>query len=136
VTTPSEAPTTLYYMVNLRYGNDPDLSDNSMTISTYVLQVGYNQTEAAKSFEYLLHTMPSNNSVSFEKLMLSQAAVASSFEDLLTNASNTAWDTEYTEENRTALFWSYVQILYDETFLFASCNVKIEESWMSLCGYT
>ena len=39
---PTEAPTTLYNIVNLRYGNDPNLSNNSMTITTYVPEVGYN----------------------------------------------------------------------------------------------
>jgi uncharacterized repeat protein (TIGR01451 family) len=156
VTSPTEAPTTLYNIVNLRYGNDPDKSDNSMTISTYVVQVGYNQTEAAFSFEDLLHnqtqllfqfedllhTIPDSNEtnytflVSFEQLLRSQAALTSSFEDLLTNASNTGWDTEYTEANRTALLWSYEQMLYDEAFLFASFNMKIDESWDSLCNYT
>lgn len=156
VTAPTEAPTTLYNIVNLRYGNDPDTSDNSMTISTYVVQVGYNQTEAAFSFEDLLHnqtqllfqfedllhTIPATPAenytflVSFEQLLRSQAALDSSFEDLLTNASNTGWDTEYTEENRTALLWSYEQMLYDQAFLFASFNMKMDDSWQSLCNVT
>ena len=156
VNAPSEAPTTLYNIVNLRYGNDPDTSDNSMTIATYVLQVGYNQTEAAKSFEDLmhnqsqllfqfedlLHTIPDSNEtnytflVSFEQLLRSQAALTSSFEDLLTNESQTGWDTDYTEENRTALLWSYEQMLYEEAFLFASFNVMINDSWMDFCTYT
>ena len=156
VTAPEEAPTTLYNIVNLRYGNDPDQSDNRMTISTYVVQVGYNQTEAAKSFEDLLHnqsqllfqfedlmhTIPEttedkyNFSVSFEQLLRSQAALTSSFEDLLTNESQTGWDTDYTEENRTALLWSYEQMLYDEAFLFASFNMMINDSWIDLCNYT
>ena len=55
VRSPADAPTTLYNIVNLRYGNDPDLSNNNMTLSTYVPEVGYNQTAAAKSFEDLLH---------------------------------------------------------------------------------
>ena len=94
-------------MVNLRYRYDQNQSDNSMTIQTYVVQLGYNQTEAAKSFEDLLHnqsqllfqfedllhTIPSNNStnytflVSFEQLLRSQSDLTSSFEDLLTNTS-------------------------------------------------
>jgi uncharacterized repeat protein (TIGR01451 family) len=156
VTAPTEAPTTLYNIVNLRYGNDPDPSDNSYTISTYVVQVGYNQTEAAFSFEDLLHnqtqllfqfedllhTIPATPEenytflVSFEQLLRTQAALTSSFEDLLTNESQTGWDTNYTEENRTALLWSYEQMLYDEAFLFASFNMKIEQSWDSLCDET
>ncbi len=156
VQAPTEAPTTLYNIVNLRYGNDPDTSDNSMTISTYVVQVGYNQTVAAFSFEDLLHnqtqllfqfedllhTIPATPEenytflVSFEQLLRTQAALTSSFEDLLTNESQTGWDTEYTEENRTALLWSYEQMLYDEAFLFASFNMKIEDSWQSLCNET
>jgi len=156
VTAPTEAPTTLYNIVNLRYGNDPDQSDNRMTISTYVVQVGYNQTVAAFSFEDLLHnqsqllfqfedlmhTIPEttedkyNFSVSFEQLLRSQAALTSSFEDLLTNQSQTGWDTDYTEENRTALLWSYEKMLYDEAFLFASFNMMINDSWIDLCNYT
>ena len=155
VTAPTEAPTTLYNIVNLRYGNDPDTSNNRMTVPTYVVQVGYNQTLAAFSFEDLLHnqsqllfqfedlmhTIPEtpedryNFSVSFEQLLRSQAALTSSFEDLLTNESQTGWDTDYTEENRTALLWSYEQMLYDEAFLFASFNMMINDSWMDFCEY-
>ena len=156
VTAPAEAPTTLYNIVNLRYGNDPDTSNNRVTVPTYVVQVGYNQTLAAFSFEDLLHnqsqllfqfedlmhTIPEtaedryNFSVSFEQLLRSQAALTSSFEDLLTNESQTGWDTDYTEENRTALLWSYEQMLYEEAFLFASFNVMINDSWMDFCTYT
>lgn len=156
VTAPTEVPTTLYNIVNLRYGNDPDPSDNSMTVSTYVLQLGYNQTEAAKSFEDLLHnqsqmlfefedllhTIPSNASenyifiASFEQLLRSQANLTSSFEDLLTNATNTGWDEEYTLENRTYLLRSYEQMLWEESFLFASFHSKLNDSWISLCNYT
>jgi uncharacterized repeat protein (TIGR01451 family) len=156
VKAPSQAPTTLYNTVNLRYRDDRNQSDNSMTIQTYVVQLGYNQTEAAKSFEDLLHNqsqllfqfedllhnIPSNNStnysflVSFEQLLRSQSDLTSSFEDLLTNTTSTGWDTEYTEENRTYLLWSYEQMLYDEAFLFASFNMKINDSWMSLCDYS
>lgn len=156
VTAPKDAPTTLYNIVNLRYGNDPDQSDNSMTISTYVVQVEYNQTEAAKcfedllhnqsqllfQFEDLLHTIPNSTEdnytflVSFEQLLRSQAALTSSFEDLLSNETQSGWDTEYTAENRTALLRSYEHMLYDEAFLFASFNMKIEDSWDSLCNYT
>jgi hypothetical protein len=127
-----------------------------MTLTTYVPQLGCNQTLAAFSFEDLLHnqsqllfqfedllhTIPSNSStnysflVSFEQLLRSQAALTSSFEDLLSNESSTGWDGEYSEENRTALLWSYEQMLYDEAFLFASFNAKLNESWTSLCGYT
>jgi hypothetical protein len=153
---PIQAPTTLYNIVNLRYRDDQNLTDNRMTLATYVAQPGYNQTEAAKSFEDLLHnqsqllfqfedllhTIPNNDSmnytflVSFEQLLRSQADLTSSFEDLLTNESSTGWDTEYTEENRTKLLWSYEQMLYDEAFLFASFNMKINDSWMSLCDYS
>jgi len=156
VRAPTDAPTTLYNIVNLRYGNDPNLSDNSVTIATYVPEVGYNQTVAAKSFEDLLHnqsqllfqfedllhTVPSTPAenytfiASYEQLLRSQANLTSSFEDLLTNASSTGWDTAYTEENRTYLLKSYQTMLYDEAFLFASFDVKISDSWMSICGYT
>jgi hypothetical protein len=156
VKAPTQAPTTLYNIINLRYRNDQNLINNRMTLATYVPLMGYNQTEAAKSFEDLLHNqsqllfqfedllhaIPNNESmnytflVSFEQLLRSQAALTSSFEDLLTNESSTGWDTEYTEENRTELLWSYEQMLYDEAFLFASFNVKINDSWVSLCEYT
>jgi len=156
VKAPESSPTTLYNTVNLRYRADQNTADNSMTISTYVVQSGYNQTEAAKSFEDLLHnqsqllfqfedllhTVPDSNVtnytflVSFEQLLRSQANLTSSFEDLLTNDENTRWDEEYTAENRTYLLWSYEQMLYDEAFLFASFNMKMEDSWDSLCNYT
>jgi len=90
----------------------------------------------------LLHTVPATDEenytflVSFEQLLRSQSDLTSSFEDLLTNSSSTGWDTEYTEENRTYLLKSYEQMLWDESFLFASFNMKINDSWMSLCNYT
>jgi uncharacterized repeat protein (TIGR01451 family) len=91
VRAPTNAPTTLYNIVNLRYRNDQNQSDNRMTLATYVPQLGYNQTLAAFSFEDLLHnqsqllfqfedllhTIPSNSStnysflVSFEQLLRS-----------------------------------------------------------------
>lgn len=117
VRAPTNAPATLYNIVNLRYRNDQNQSNNRMTLVTYVPQLGYNQTLAAFSFEdllhnqsqllfqfeNLLHTIPSNSStnytflVSFEQLLRSQAALTSSFEDLLSNESSTGWDGEYRE---------------------------------------
>ncbi|HQN30505.1 MAG TPA: hypothetical protein PKX20_05215 [Methanothrix soehngenii] len=41
VTAPEEAPTTLYNIANLRYGNDPNPANNRVTISTYVPLLGY-----------------------------------------------------------------------------------------------
>jgi uncharacterized repeat protein (TIGR01451 family) len=156
VKAPTQTPTTLYNMVNIRYGNDPNQGDNSMVIATYVPQTGYNQTEAAKSFEDLLHnqsqmlfefedllhTIPQNDSenyifiASFEQLLRSQANLTGSFEDLLSNASNTGWDSSYTMENRTYLLKSYERMLWDEAFLFASFHAKLNDSWISLCNYT
>jgi len=49
VTAPTEAPTTLYNMVNVRYGNDPNQGNNRMTISTYVPLVGYDQMGFAEA---------------------------------------------------------------------------------------
>jgi uncharacterized repeat protein (TIGR01451 family) len=43
VSAPTEAPTTLYNMVSIRYGNDPNQSNNRMTIETYVPLIGYDQ---------------------------------------------------------------------------------------------
>jgi len=156
VTAPEEAPTTLYNIVNLRYGNDPNSANNRYTNVTYVPEEGYNQTMAAFSFEELLHnqsqllfqfedllhTIPNNASMnytflaSFEQLLRSQAALTSDFEDLLTNETSTGWDTEYSADNRSALLWSYEQMLYDQAFLFASFNMKINDSFEDMCGYT
>lgn len=41
VTAPEEAPTTLYNIANIRYGNDPNPGNNRVTISTYVPLLGY-----------------------------------------------------------------------------------------------
>jgi len=41
VTAPEEAPTTLYNIANIRYGNDPNPANNRVTISTYVPLLGY-----------------------------------------------------------------------------------------------
>ena len=128
-----------------------------MTLSTYVPQVGYNQTEAATVASRICCTTSPSFSSSSKTCCIpsptpqrtttpswsasssccrSQAALTSSFEDLLTNETQTGWDTEYTAENRTALLRSYEHMLYDEAFLFASFNMKIEDSWDSLCNYT
>ena len=68
VTAPATAPTTLYNIVNVRYGGDTNSSNNRMTVPTYVQQVGYNQTLAAFSFEDLLHNQ-SQLLFEFEDLM-------------------------------------------------------------------
>lgn len=46
VTAPKEAPTTLYNIANIRYGNDPNPGNNRMTVSTYVPLPGYDQLAA------------------------------------------------------------------------------------------
>lgn len=45
VRAPLEAPTTLYNEVNVRYGNDPNQSNNRMTITTYVPLSGYDHLD-------------------------------------------------------------------------------------------
>ncbi|OYV08542.1 MAG: hypothetical protein CG443_244 [Methanosaeta sp. ASP1-1] len=47
VTAPTQAPTTIYNIANIRYGNDPNPDNNRMTISTYVPLLGYDQLGAA-----------------------------------------------------------------------------------------
>ncbi|MGV8174121.1 MAG: hypothetical protein ACP5OU_00270 [Methanothrix sp.] len=47
VRAPLEAPTTLYNTVNIRYGNDPNQSNNRMTITTYVPLAGYDMLGSA-----------------------------------------------------------------------------------------
>lgn len=47
VTAPTQAPTTIYNIANIRYGNDPHPDNNRMTISTYVPLPGYDQLGAA-----------------------------------------------------------------------------------------
>lgn len=47
VTAPDQAPTTIYNIANIRYGNDPHPDNNRMTISTYVPLLGYDQLGAA-----------------------------------------------------------------------------------------
>ena len=47
VTAPTQAPTTIYNIANIRYGNDPHPDNNRMTISTYVPLLGYDQLGAA-----------------------------------------------------------------------------------------
>lgn len=47
VTAPDQAPTTIYNIANIRYGNDPNPDNNRMTISTYVPLLGYDQLGAA-----------------------------------------------------------------------------------------
>ena len=47
VTAPEEAPTTLYNIANIRYGNDPNPGNNRVTVSTYVPLMGYDHLGAA-----------------------------------------------------------------------------------------
>lgn len=48
VTAPEQAPTTLYNIANIRYGNDPNPGNNRVTISTYVPLLGYDHLGSAK----------------------------------------------------------------------------------------
>jgi len=48
VTAPEEAPTTLYNIANIRYGNDPNPANNRVTVSTYVPLLGYDQLGAVE----------------------------------------------------------------------------------------
>ena len=47
VTAPEQAPTTLYNIANIRYGNDPNPGNNRVTISTYVPLLGYDHLGSA-----------------------------------------------------------------------------------------
>lgn len=46
VTAPQQAPTTLYNIAHIRYGNDPNPGNNRMTVTTYVPLMGYDQLAA------------------------------------------------------------------------------------------
>lgn len=48
VNAPEGAPTTLYNIANIRYGNDPNPSNNRVTISAYVPLLGYDHLGSAK----------------------------------------------------------------------------------------
>ena len=154
LTAPLQAPDTLYSIANLRYANDPNLSNNAATLSIYVPFPGYNKTAAVKSFEDLLHNqsyllfcfqnllleIPRDRAenysfiASFEQLLRSQAALTSSFEDLL--SSSQGWDRDFGKEERTYLLKSYENMLRDEAFLFAGFEVKLTQAWLSLNDYT
>ena len=119
--TPDDPPDTLYAIANIRYGGDPNPSNNRATLSTYVPLPGYNQSAAAKSLEDLLHNQTDllfsfqdllmrlpqgaeenyNFTVSFEQLLRSQAALTSSFQELLANDTRRGWDSYYSSEDRT-----------------------------------
>ena len=47
VTAPEQAPTTLYNIANIRYGNDPNPGNNRVTVSTYVPLLGYDHLGSA-----------------------------------------------------------------------------------------
>ncbi len=156
VTAPSDAPTTLYNTVIVRYANDPNTSNNTATTSTYVLEAGYGKVAAIESFEDLLHRQSSLlfsfqdllNQVpegaeenytfitSFEQLLRTQAKETAGFEELLLNESGSGWDNDFTSANRTDLLRSYESMLRDEAYLFAGFNVKIRNSWESIDNYT
>ncbi len=156
VTAPSDAPTTLYNTVIVRYANDPDTSNNTATTTTYVLAAGYGKVAAIESFEDLLHQqsallfsfqdllnqIPDGTEenytfiTSFEQLLRAQANLTSCFEGLLLNASARGWDGDFTSTNRTDLLRSYETMLREEAYLFAGFNSKIENSWESLDNFT
>jgi uncharacterized repeat protein (TIGR01451 family) len=157
VTAPTDAPDTLYNIVNLRYANDPDLDNNTVTLATYVPVTGYNKELAIESFEELLHnqtrllfdfedllhTTPRTGQenytfiASFEPLLRAQANLSLSFEDLLENESVTGWDDANISPGFQAKFLkSFNQIIWDEAFLFASYEMKLKDAWMSLDGLT
>jgi hypothetical protein len=153
---PSEAPDTLYNIVNLRYANDPYPDNNTFTLATYVPETGYNKSAAVESFEELLHNQtrllfdfedmlhvvpksPVDNYTfiaSFEQLLRAQANLSLSFEDLLENQDNSGWDLgSFSEEERVAFLKSFKRILWDEAFLFSSYEMKLKDIWIYLNGY-
>jgi len=153
---PAHAPDTLYAIANLRYDGDPIPGNNRATLSTYVPLPGYDQSAAAKSLEDLLHNQSyllftfqdllmrlprgaeDNYSftVSFEKLLRAQAHLTDCFQQLLANDSRRGWDGYYSSEDRTYLLNSYEVLLRDEADLFAGFSSKINQSWLSLDGYS
>jgi hypothetical protein len=153
VTAPADAPDTLYNILNIRYANDPNMDNNTFTLATYVPVTGYNKELAIESFEELLHnqtrllfdfedllhTTPRNGQenytfiTSFEQLLRAQANLSLSFEDLLENESVTGWDDQNISTNYQEIFLkSFNQIIWDEAFLFASFEMKLKDSWISL----
>lgn len=155
MTSPGAAPSTLYITARLRYDGDPNPGNNTATISTYVPLVGYNKTEATKSFEDLLHNqsyllftfqdllmqVPQGGeenysfTVSFEQLLRSQAHLTDNFQDLLANESGLGWDADFGKDDRLYLLRSYEAMLRDEADLFAGFEAKMNGSWHSLNGY-
>jgi len=155
MTSPKVAPATLYVTARLRYDGDPNPGNNTITLSTYVPLVGYNKTEAAKSFEDLLHNQSyllfsfqdllmqvpqgadENYSftASFEQLLRAQAHLTDGFVDLLANDSEFGWDADYGKDDRLYLLRSYEAMLRDEADLFLGFEAKINGSWRSLDGY-
>jgi len=153
VKAPSEAPTTLYNIVNLRYANDPDPDNNTFTLATYVPVPGYDKPAAVESFEGLLHnqtrllfdfedllhvtphTREDNYTfiASFEQLLRAQANLSLSFEDLLKNETNDGWDMgNFSKEDRTFFLKSFKRIIWDQAFLFASFEMKLKDAWVNL----
>jgi hypothetical protein len=155
MTSPKAAPATLYVTARLRYDGDPYPGNNTATLSTYVPLVGYNKTEAAKSFEDLLHNQSHllfsfqdllmqvprgadenySFTASFEQLLRMQANLTDSFQDLLANESEFGWDADYGKDDRLYLLRSYEAMLRDEADLFLGFEAKINGSWRSLNGY-
>jgi len=155
MTSPAEAPSTLYVTARLRYDGDPNPGNNTASISTYVPLVGYNKTEATKSFEDLLHNqsyllftfqdllmqVPRGGeenysfTASFEQLLRMQAHLTDSFQDLLANERGWGWDEDFGKDDRLYLLRSYEAMLRDEADLFAGFEAKMNGSWHSLDGY-
>ncbi len=156
VTSPNEAPTTLYNTVNVRYEGDTKLENNTDTNTTYVLLAPYekfaavksfedllhNQSQLLFSFEDLLHVVPRTPEedykfiTSFEQLLRSQADLTRSFEDLMSNSTSTGWDEYFSDVQRVDLLNSYETMLRDEAFLFASFEMKLKTSWENLGTYS
>jgi uncharacterized repeat protein (TIGR01451 family) len=153
VRAPTEAPDTLYNILNIRYANDPNPDNNTFTLVTYVPVTGYNKSLAVESFEELLHnqtrllfdfedllhTTPRNGSenytfiTSFEQLLRAQANLSLSFEDLLENQSATGWDDANLPPGFQEQFLkSFNRIIWDQAFLFASFEMKLKDAWISL----
>jgi len=153
---PTDAPTTLYNILNVRYANDPDPDNNTFTLATYVPLAGYDKPAAVESFEGLLHSQtrllfdfedllhvtPRNYQenytfiASFEQLLRAQANLSLSFEDLLENEDNTGWDlANFTVTERAFFLKSFRRIIWEQAFLFASFEMKLKDAWISLDGH-
>lgn len=150
------SPNTIYNSVNIRSTNDNNSMDNMAGAVVYTPPMSLNgtipqysvvnatesfseliedQAGLLFSFEDLLHEVPRTTIekyefiASFENLLRMQTYLYDSLADLLTNSTESGWNTNITGVDQDRLLNRYENLIRKESFLFMSFDYAIKEAF-------